>query len=171
MENNFNVTDETIQFYTKVFFLNFQTESRDQLTNMVSSAIAFSDCYEDLNKEKKQLKLIMDEPIENIKKMYYKKFPRNTLDRWDNNFTLADLEWISFRDTRFQTRLKTEYYSDGTRPTRQFLTLKDVVTLRGYLKVQIASIFSAMVKKKHVNLRPSLLDSFDNKPISAVGEK
>lgn len=171
METEYNVSDETIQFYTKLFFINFQTEGRDQLTNMVSGAIAFSECFDDLTTERDKLKDILEKPIQFIQKKYKKKFSQKVLQRWDERFSLSDLEWISYRDTKFRSALKLEYYSDSTRPNRKYLTLKDVVTLRGYIKVEVANIFSAMVKLKRVSMRPDLLDIADAKPLKAVGEQ
>lgn len=170
-ESNINVADETISFYTKVFFQNFQLPSPDQLTNMVTSAMAFADCFEDLEEEKKLLNLILEKPVDFILQKHKSVFTEKVFARMEKNFSLASLEWINFRDTKFRTSLKTEYYADATRPTRHLVTLKDIVTLRGLIKVEIASLFSQMAKKKGVTLRPSLLELVDNRPLQQVGEQ
>lgn len=171
METNYNVADETIMFYTKIFFQNFQTPSADQLTNMTTSAISFSECFDDLQEEKEILKLILEHPINYVLTKYSGAFSGKVLARLDTSFSLASLEWICYRDTKFLTPLKKEYYSDSTRPSSKVTTLKDVVTLRGFLKVEIACLFSRMAKTKGVALKPDLLDTFNVKPLTAVGEE
>jgi len=171
MDANYNVADETIMFYTKIFFQNFQMPSADQLTNMTTSAISFSECFDDLNEEKEVLKQILEHPINYILINYSGAFSPKVLGRLDTSFSLASLEWICYRDTKFLTPLKKEYYSDSTRPSSKVTTLKDVVTLRGFLKVEIACLFSRMAKTKGIALRPSLLDVVNSQPLKQVGEE
>ena len=108
MEKN----DSTLQFYAKLFFTNFQTESREQLSNMVSSSIAFGEHFDNCDDEIKTLTKLFVDPIGVVLKEYPNGFTPKRKTRLIQGKTLAGIEWIFYRDTRYNTPLKKEYYVD-----------------------------------------------------------
>ena len=171
MERGNKDFDSTLQFYAKLFFTNFQTESRDQLSNMVSSAISFGEYFDNCEKEIKLLKDVYTDPIKVVMKEYGKSFSPKRKKRLMGGKGLAGLEWIFYRDTRLRTALKKEYYVDEAKPKAyKYMTLSDVIDIRGYLKTIIGVQFTRMAKRNDVPLDPLLLPEVDNKPIMVMGE-
>ena len=163
--------NETLLFYAKLFFTNFQTESREQLSNMVSSGIAFGQYFDNCDAEIKVLNEIYVNPMQVVIKKFKNGFSSKRRRRLMQGKSLAGIEWIFYRDTRYNTPLKKQYYVDEAKPKAfKYMTLSDIVDVRGYLKIIIASQFTAMAKRNDVPLSPFILPDVDNKPLLQVGE-
>lgn len=173
-----NKLNETLQFYAKLFFTNFQMESREQLSNMVSSAISFGEYFydekEDVNNCEKEVKLLNEiycDPVKIVLKEFKGAFTPKRKKRLMQGKTLAGIEWIFYRDTRYNTPLKREYYVDEAKPKSKYVTLQDIVDVRGYLKIIIGKQFTAMAKRNDVAFAPYMLPDIVNQPLAQVGEK
>jgi hypothetical protein len=166
-ENQFN---QTLQFYAKLFFSNFQADSRDQLSNMVSSAISFGEYFDNCESEISLLNRVYSDPMKVVVLKFGNNFSPKRKRRLMQGKSLSGLEWIFYRDTRFKSPLKKQYYVDEAKPMSKYMTLGDIIDIRGYLKIIIGSCFTSMVKKNDVPLDPLLLPDIDNKPLVQMGE-
>ncbi len=135
---------KTSEFYAGLYYFNFQYESKDQLSNMLISAKNFCQCFKD-KKSMKKLDLIYSDPIKYVLDEYEDRFTRNQKKRFRIKMALSSIEFLYVRDGNRTAKLTREYTLDVTKPSsRKFLTLDDIILIRGLVKNSISLIFTSV---------------------------
>lgn len=162
--------EQMIDFYAKLFYTNFQVETKDQLSNMLYACRNFCNCFKDTEKEIAKLQSIYAHPIKFVLENFKEHFSDKQASRMLMKKTVSQLEWIYFRDTRRFTSLRKEYFMDDNKPQRsRHLTLADIIALRGFIKMAVGDVFTEVAIKNSVSLNPMLLPTLMNAPIQQVG--
>lgn len=162
--------DQMIDFYAKLFYMNFQGENKDQLSNMIHAVRNFCSCFKDTAYEIKQLQDLYANPILFVLTNFKEHFSDKQASRISIKKTVSQLEWIYFRDTKRNCSLRREYHVDDNKPTRvKHLNLADIIALRGFIKMAVGDIFTDVAIRNSVKLDPMLLPNLMNEPIKQVG--
>ena len=163
----------TIDTFVKLFFTNFQVETKDQLKNMVFAVIGFCRCFQNTDEQIKELKMIYNNPLRYIIEKEPSYFSEEQVKRLIKiKQKLGRIEWVYFRDTHRFTKLKKEYYSDENTPKRQkYFSLAESVDVRDYSKLRISEIFVDVAILNSVPLNPMMLPDLAGmtNPIKPVG--
>lgn len=161
---------QTIDLLQKIFFINFQENKQNQLTNMICALNCFCEFFNNTDEELAQIKFMHEKPILYVLTKHKNLFTEKQRQRLNINKTIDELEHIYSQDIRFKTLLKKEYYADDNKPMRKrFMLLSDILIIRGNIKMDLFNLFSRVAIKNNVPLKAESLPQIYGGQIQQVG--
>lgn len=163
--------DPTVDAFVKLFFTNFQMESKDQLKKMLYATDCFCNCFKNTVKERKDLHDMNLDPVTYIWKKDKKYFnPKQFLRLMRGKQKIGRLEWIFWKDTKKNAKLRKEYHKDENTPRRRtFFTLGEIIDIRDFIFKETAQIFAEVARKNSVRINPLYLPDLANLEVRQVG--
>lgn len=149
----------TIDAFVKLFFTNFQFESKDQLKNMVIAARNFCRCFNDTESEIQKLQDLQFKPIEYIIKNDPELFKEKQGKRLLRvKLRLGKIEHVYYRDGKRNRKLKHMYFLDEDKPKiRKYYSLGEIIDIRDFIKDEVSRIFTDVAIKNSVDIDPFLM--------------
>lgn len=138
------MTERTIQSIFNLWFWNFQNASIQQFSNLYHSTVAILKYYNKNAKHDEEIKEILPEiffhPIIKLKE----KYPDLAISKNVLDWSIPQLEWCYYRDTKFRTKLGKEYNIDSTKEReKQKITMAEIITVLSIFKEEL---FERIVK-------------------------
>lgn len=146
----------TKQSLFNLWFWNFQNPTLQQYSNLYHSTIAIIKAFNDkgdYNETLAKMDNLFFHPILFLKEKYNEfKVTKNPVD-WD----ISKLEWCYYRDTRFKSKLSTEYFTDSRKiQETKRLTLGEIITLLSLVKTELFEIIVKILIKEDIDLMITL---------------
>ncbi len=145
----------TLETILTMFFLNYQNPSKQQFTNMCLIAQNYCDCFEGTSKIVSKLKAIYSNPVKytlNKHSGFFKKEQKKRLN--GINKSLANLDWIYWRDSHFPLKLNKPYFTAFKKLREQRkIYLGEVIDILGFLKKEMQELIILVANENDSELK------------------
>jgi len=163
--------ETTAKSYYQLFYLNLQTKSDQQFSNMCLAAINFCKCFEETEKYIEELEQIYYDPI-GFAINFHKTLFEKRINRLQNiKLPLFRLDWIFFRDTVVRSKLNIPYYTDFAKSsirTKQEFYLGDVTDIFAIIKKRMCEIITKISKENEIKIELQF-PILEQSPLESVG--
>ncbi len=160
-----------IESTMKYFFYDLKTRSQTQHRDLISDFKAFVKCFPDYKDVyTKMLEQMLRKPVQLFLKNNKNYLERDRLNKIDQEYSLASLDFIYFRDTSYANQLKTAYEVDYKRPTRdrKNLMFNELLEVMGYIRDTLYSEMIEIARKMNLEI-PLILPAVEKQDQGAVG--
>jgi len=167
MEEKQNTTIESL---TKYFMFHLQTRSQQQHIELINTYSAFMGCFDDTKKFIAKAKIIKEFPIKFFIQNNEKFFTKEEIKSIDQEYRLAEIDFLYFRDTNFVKKLKTSYPTSQRSKTRYQtkLNLAQILIITSFLREELFSDFIKVAVAHNVQV-PLILPQVDKYDTRGVG--
>lgn len=145
-----------IEVMLTYFLYHFNVRSQNQHRNMCTYYRGFMNCFPNSEADEyiKKLDRLVEKPIKyfvNHKKSFLTKDQERKLD---TDFSLAQLDFLYFRDTSFANQLKTNYAVTYKRPTRnlKMLTLNELIEVMAFVRDELLTDVNEIARKWQIEV-------------------
>lgn len=150
-------TNKTIHSIFNLWFWNFQNPTLQQFSNLYHSTVAIVKFYNQDDAYKptlENMEKLFFHPIITLNEKYTElKTTKNPLD-WN----ITQLEWCYHRDTKFKSKLSTEYFVDARKVQEtKKLTLGEVITVLSLFKLELFNTVVKILIDKKLNIFLNIL--------------
>lgn len=158
MQKKVTISDTTIQSIIKIFFFNFQNRSPQQHTNMAMTLKSFCESFNDTENYVKEIMEVYTDPVKYVIEKHPDFYSLKVQKRMKIKKSLANLDWMFFRDTCLASKLSKEYSQDVRKSfgSRQRITLSEVIDILGLLKADLYSILVDVASQTNTTLEMDL---------------
>lgn len=153
-------TEKTIQEFFKLWFWNFQNSSQNQFSNLYNITKAILKYYNQKHLQSndkppysEELSTTLPNLFHNPVKVIIEK-NRAFLPKLKNaNWSIPQLEWCYYRDTKFKTKLSKEYYPDSRKQQEnQLLHLQDLLLILSIFKEEMFQMIVKIILEEKVDI-------------------
>lgn len=143
---------KTVQSIFNLWFWHFQTPSLQQFSNLYHATIAIVKYF---NEEGKY-----DRKLEELSKLFFHpilvlkdRYPELKVTKNPVDWNVAQVEWCYFRDTRFKSKLGTEYFIDSMKlQETKKLTLSEMISVLSLFKSELFQIIIKILIDSKLNI-------------------
>ena len=144
--------DVIINVNINIFVQNYLVANPQQLTNMHGSLKTVLSYFEKDKKTRplnEKLKLMYYKPIEYVNK--HTDLPefsdKKILKAMPKTISLADLEWLAYRESKFRTKLNSEYLSGkGWRSKENKIIFAYIITIFSQIKTDLYGLLTELLQ-------------------------
>lgn len=144
--------EKTIQSIFNLWFWNFQNASLQQFSNLYHTTVAIIRFFNEEKKydaDLKEMQSLFFHPIIKFREKYQDlNISKNPID-WD----ITKIEWCYYRDTKFKSKLATEYLIDSRKiqETKKLL-LGEIITVLSLFKLEMFQIMIKILMENKLNI-------------------
>ena len=154
MADDDDIRNRAIITILSIFFINFQNRNPQQHTNMAMTLKSFCEFFEGTKAYTKEIDLMYMNPIKYIIEKHPNHFSLKMKKRIDIKKTLANLDWIFYRDTSITSKLNKEYTQDIMKSiaSRKMVLLAEIIDILGLIKGDLYKILVDVSVANRVDL-------------------
>jgi len=157
--------ETNVSYYSQLFYYAKLYAGKDQLTNIIGVVKDLCNLFDETEKFDKKKYLVLFEEMYNSPINYYlERMGNKTPDKKEKRIkklssNIARIETIYYKDMIKGEPLNKKYYLDVKKPTpNNYLTLGDIIDIRGLLLNDISSFFTEIVMLNNVKFDFNLDD-------------
>lgn len=156
------VDQDTVQNVVTVFFIHWNKRTQTQQSDVLSDLEAFLKIYKETDRFKTTFDKIRKNPVSFFVESNPDFFNQKELVHLDKEFTLAELDFIFYRDTSFMNKLKTSYKASYRKVYKwdRKITLNQIINIMAFIRGYMYSKMVELCNEKQVQY-PSYANIFN----------
>jgi hypothetical protein len=169
-EKNIKADKTTILSLVKYFLFHLQTRSQQQHVELVNTFTAFCKCFRNTQKYSEKADAIKAKPIKFFIENNEGYFSKEELRHIDDEYRLPELDFLYFRDTSYNKKLK-ESYPTLTKSKNRYmkkLVLAQIIDILAYVRQTLFNDLVEVVADNGLEL-PMVLPKAEQHETGGVG--
>ena len=165
-----NAEKTTVQTLMKNFLLHRLTRSPQQHVDMIDTFTSFCKCFGNTKKYLIKAKMIKDTPLVFFIENKPEYFSKQELKQLDRGYRLPEMDFVYFRDTQFNKKLKTEY-TTSTKTRRRYhkkMIFAQLLDILSYLREVLYNDFVEIANENDFEI-PMVLPAVQSNDTRGVG--
>lgn len=162
---------QTIQSIYNLWFMNFQNSCLGQYVNLFALTNTILNYFNKDGKYDAEISEVMKIFVDPV--TYYKeKFPTILSRKKIQRFRVSQLDWLYYRDTKFQSKLGKVYFIDSRRSRdKKEIWLNEVIDIVAFVKIDLSRIIYKVMMENNVTLDiPFIPTGTELKQLGAKGD-
>lgn len=160
----------TVQTLMKNFLLGRMTRSPQQHVDLLDNFTSFCKCFDDTEKYLEKAKKIDETPVVFFIEENPNYFSKEELRNIDRGYRLPEMDFVYFRDTQFNKKLKTEYTTSmkTKRRYQKKIVLAQLLDILSYIRGELYNDLVVLANENDLEI-PMVLPAVQSTDTRGVG--